>query len=696
MLILTTRHFDKLLKHGYFDNVKTSIIRKWNPKKEKVEAIHYLRIYGGFDIETTTIGEKAFMYQWQLSLSTDTNDFVIMGRTWYEFEVIVTKIKSTFGLNEKKRLILWIANTSFEFSFIGRRFVWSEIFAKEARQPLLARTGGFEFRECLSISGGSLAYLAKNYTETQKLKGDLDYSIIRNSKTPLTDTERQYCINDVVILAEWSKYIFDNFISKQNYIPVTKTSIIRHNLKADAKVQYGKDGYRKLKEWVQTLFPPTKEEYIFIMDWLFRGGFVHGRFDLVLVLLFNLHSFDKKSSYPWSMLTKYMPMTPFKVVKNPTFKKFDKYRKSKCCIIVVTFRNITSKTKHTLESKSKCLRLSNDALIDNGRVRSASLMSVMLTEIDFVNYEKWYNFDVENVTIEQLHIAERGYLPHYVIDGLYYAFEKKESINKKENPRNYEEQKKIVNGYYGMTVTRLPFNDINFIDNEWKITASERGYDDLRKNEILSPFWGIYICAQSRQSECDFIIENHNDIVYGDTDSGKGYLTPKVAKWLHDFNRQNKSVNIERANKLGFNPKVIEKLGCFEWETSPYEHGVTYWYKYGGAKRYLAQYKNDGFVSTIAGLPKGALNKYCQNHDVNPFKYFDKDMTIPANETGKLRAKYIDEPTKEVVTDSFGNSEVMQEMSSVCLLPVEFTMSFDKDWLKLLLFHLKRFERFGR
>ena len=70
-------------------------------------------------------------------------------------------------------------------------------------------------------------------------------------------------------------------------------------------------------------------------------------------------------------------------------------------------------------------------------------------------------------------------------------------------------------------------------------------------------------------------------------------------------------------------------------------------------------------------------------------------MTIPANETGKLRAKYIDEPTKEVVTDSFGNSEVMKEMSSVCLLPVEFTMSFDKDWLKLLLFHLKRFDRFN-
>lgn len=695
MIITTTSRFHKLFKLGYFDNVKTTIIRKWNGKKEKMETIHYLRIYGGFDIETTTQNEKAFMYHWQLSFFTDKNEIVFLGRTWFEFEKLVTQIKSSFGLNEKKRLILWIANTSFEFSFIGRRFVWSEIFAKEARQPLLARTGGLEFRECLSISGGSLAYLAKNYTETQKLKGDLDYSIIRNSLTPLTDTERQYCINDVVILAEWSKYIFDNFISTQNYIPVTKTSIIRHNLKADAKAQYGKRGYKELKDWVQSLFPATKDEYLFIMDWLFRGGYVHGRFDLVLVLLFNLHSFDKKSSYPWSMLTKYMPMTPFKAVKNPTFKKFDKYRLSKCCIIVATFRNIKSRTKHTLESKSKCLRLSNDALIDNGRVREASLMTVMLTEIDFVNYEKWYIFDAENVTIDQLHIAERGYLPHYVVDGLYYAFEKKESINKKENPRDYEEQKKIVNGYYGMTVTRIPFNDIHFIDNEWVTKSSERNYDDLRKNEILSPFWGIYICAHSRQSECDFIVDNANDIVYGDTDSGKGYLTPKVAKWLHDFNRQNKVVNYERANKLGFNPKVIEKLGCFEWETSPYEHGVTYWYKYGGAKRYLAQYKNDGFVSTIAGLPKGALNKYCQSHDVNPFEYFDKDMTIPANETGKLRAKYIDEPTEEVVTDSFGNSEVMREMSSVCLLPVEFTMSLDKDWLKLLLFHLKRFDRFS-
>ena len=59
-----------------------------------------------------------------------------------------------------------------------------------------------EFRDILMITGGSLATLAKEYTNTQKLVGDLDYNVPRNYKTPLhsekiTDKDLQYCYNDV-------------------------------------------------------------------------------------------------------------------------------------------------------------------------------------------------------------------------------------------------------------------------------------------------------------------------------------------------------------------------------------------------------------------------------------------------------------------------------------------------------------------
>lgn len=691
MMIIHPRHITRLYRRGYFDNIDTTTLSKWNHEKECMEYFRYLHIFGGFDVETTTIEDRAYIYHFAVSFYCGQNEIVFTCRRWDEFEMLIKQIKAIFSLSYSRRIILWIANTSFEFAFIQRHFHWDEIFAKETRQPLIARSGGLEFRECLSISGGSLAYLAKNYCDTQKLSGDLDYSITRNSKTPMTYNEKEYTWNDVIILAEWSKYIFDTYIVSQHYIPMTKTNIIRHNMKNYAKSLYPKKKYKELKAWIQTLFPPSADDYNFVMNWLFRGGYVHGAFIKVLVLLFNLHSFDKKSSYPWSMLTKYMPMTKWKYVKKCTELYYRDLIQTYCVIAVIKFDNVSSRTCHSLESKSKCLQLV-EPIIDNGRVHECKSMTVFITELDFQNYEKWYQW--ETMTILQCHISKRGYLPSYVRDGLYKAFEQKENIDKKENPRDYEEQKKIVNGYYGMTVTRLPFFDIALNDGEWVKKATKRDYADLIKNEILSPFWGIYVCSHSRKSECDFIVDNATDILYGDTDSGKGFLTPKVAKWLHDFNRQNKIVNREFAVRWGYNPDVIEKLGCFEWETSPHEHGRCLWFKYGGAKRYICQYENDGFVSTISGLPKKALNDFCVKHDKNAFSIFDKDMHIPEDETGKLRARYIDEPTKDIVTDSFGNTETMTEMTSVCLLPCEFTMSFDKEWLKLLAFHLSRFERF--
>ena len=96
---------------------------------------------------------------------------------------------------------MWVANLSFEFQFIRKWLHVTRLFAKEARQPLLVEHNGWlQFREALSISGGNLEQLAKDYCTTQKLVGDLDYSKIRHSTTPLTQEELNYCIHDVLII----------------------------------------------------------------------------------------------------------------------------------------------------------------------------------------------------------------------------------------------------------------------------------------------------------------------------------------------------------------------------------------------------------------------------------------------------------------------------------------------------------------
>ena len=65
-------------------------------------------------------------------------------------------------------------------------------------------------------------------------------------------------------------------------------------------------------------------------------------------------------------------------------------------------------------------------------------------------------------------------------------------------------------------------------------------------------------------------------------------------------------------------------------------------------------------------------------------------MVISAEYNKKLTPIYIDEPTQDTVTDSFGNTETMKEYSSVYLKPTEFTLSMDSDYINLIMYNLER------
>ena len=83
------------------------------------------------------------MYVWQLGL----NGYVIVGRTWGEFQETINTITATLQLNEKKRLMIFVHNLSYEFQFICKRFNWFKVFAIDLRTPIYAITDSFiEFR----------------------------------------------------------------------------------------------------------------------------------------------------------------------------------------------------------------------------------------------------------------------------------------------------------------------------------------------------------------------------------------------------------------------------------------------------------------------------------------------------------------------------------------------------------------------
>lgn len=349
-------------------------------------AYAYKVIECGFDIETTNVITEsykyAFMYHWQLVL----NDMVILGRTWDTFVDLLHRIIQENDLNNRNRLIIWVANLSFEFQFIRKLVEVNRIFAKEQRQPLMGLVFDcIEFRDCLAISGGTLEQLAKDYTTTQKLVGDLDYKKQRNSHTPLTQEEVNYCINDVVILGEWARYIFDTYIIPHHYIPITKTGILRRKVIDSASMF----DIEIIKSAIYNCYPDYKL-YQNMMKWLFRGGMVHANVLYVDRVIENVTTVDFTSSYPAVMNQCYFPRSKFTKLDEP-MDVFN-YLDTRCCIFVATFKNIHTSTTHSIESSNKIINAVNP-LYDNGRLVKADSITVFITELDYLNYLDFYRWE---------------------------------------------------------------------------------------------------------------------------------------------------------------------------------------------------------------------------------------------------------------------------------------------------------------
>lgn len=668
-----------------------------NPLKSEVIAttskdgwIKHLKCYCGFDIETTTYNENSYMYIWQFSYAIKLKNgsiitWVVLGRSWSEFSELLQFLRIRLRLDKKRKIIVWVANLGYEFQFIRKRIAVYNLFAKTNRNPLYFDSDGIEFRDCLAISGGNLSQLAKDYTHTQKLDGDLDYNIIRNSKTPLTQKEYMYCVNDVVILSEFSKVMFDTIIKTYRKIPLTKTSILRMELKQRCKNEFGK--LENLHNRIMSLYPTTKEEYLYIMRWLFRGGYVHSNFYYTNETLHNLEGYDIKSSYPSRAFKSYYPITPFKEVE-PTKSNLENYCKTHCVYFQATFYNIKATTKHSIESLSKCITytLGKGGIKDNGRIMKAEKITVCITELDYIAYKNFYTWDRDSMEIEFIKIAHRGTLPKYLLDMFYHYYELKETIDKETKPKEYAIAKSKLNSLFGLCVTRLVFNDINYSTDKDKWTdptPTRQTYESMIKKQLLSPFWGVWMTAHARYEELEILYKLHEYVVYCDTDSHKILSNDFTKKVVEDYNKKEKEKTKQICEKYGYSYSILEKIGIYEHE------GHMTLFKTLGSKRYIYT-DNKGFHTTVSGLKKSALLSYCKEKKKNPYNIFQDNLCIPSTNTEKLVTIYNDDFYSDIVTDEYGHSEFMEELSNTYLKPSDFNLGIDDMYLYLLMETIER------
>lgn len=124
------------------------------------------------------------MYIWMFSI----NDTVYYGRTWAELRAFLLRVE-TWGTNVKK--FCFVHNLPFEFEFCRNCFKFKNVFARKSRKPIKFELEefNFEFRCSYILTNSRLEDLPKNYgfeDKVVKLTGNLNYNLIRNSKTKLT------------------------------------------------------------------------------------------------------------------------------------------------------------------------------------------------------------------------------------------------------------------------------------------------------------------------------------------------------------------------------------------------------------------------------------------------------------------------------------------------------------------------------
>lgn len=562
------------------------------------------------------------VYIWMFGVE----DTIYYGREWDEFPEFLAMIKEDAVLkNEKDKIYIYIHNFSYEFQFL-LNFDWEfdAVFARQMRKPMKADFDIFQFRCSYVLTNLSLESWGKQLG-VQKLKGQLDYIILRSPKTPLFDYELEYCEEDIhVMLVGLAKY--REKYGKIKSIPLTATGEVR---KVVRKMYHKNVGY--LKKTTRML-PRTEEEYK-ISKAVFGGGDTHANVQNVNKVVEDAAGKDECSAYPFFMCVGSYPTSRFtKTIERDNFD-FDKF----CYIFLLKITGAKLKYKISYLARSRCISVSG-GVYDNGRIVSGDIV-LYCTEYDLKYIKYFYDGEYEFLTVRK---AIKGHLDKQYVNYILDLFNDKTTLkNVKGMEDLYQQQKSYLNSLYGMMVTDIVMPEVSFKNREWSAIGQlqksiQPALDNLQEKwykNILSYNHGIYVTSQARAGLWEAItamIEagGEEDILYYDTDSLKMAHPEKYVKVWDKLNKKRLQMLKEAAKRYKipldrFMPTAPngKKSILGEWsDDGEYKKFLTL-----GAKKYCYE-DDDGLHLTVSGVPKSAVK--CLNGDITRFKdgfIFDSD-----------------------------------------------------------------------
>lgn len=624
------------------------------PSKGSRAKVRYVDMICAFDIETTSLPDikQGLMYVWQWHFDGWAT---IYGRTWDEFRDFAEMVCGEIPIGY--RLVVYVHNLSFEFQFLRNVYNFSndEVFAI-ARRKILKCTmwDKIELRCSYLQSNMSLAQFCKKMgAEHRKLSGEeFDYNKERYPWTELTDMELKYCQNDVVGLVESIKIEMQRDNDDLYTIPLTSTGYAR---RAAKNIMY----YIRKKE-----YQITPEIYMKLRQ-AFRGGNTHANRFFSGMILKNVKSADRSSSYPDVQCNCKFPVGEW-TRRNINSTNIDKYLMHGYPLLIeVALKNVRLKEKYwpvPYLTRDKSRKIVNGAY-DNGRILSADYLETTLTDVDWGIVDAEYNFDgVEIISGFSNRYAE---LPKEFIKLICGFYRDKCKLKGDEDKKLYYHlSKQLLNSLYGMTAQDPLKPDIEFNDGAFSLEMGDiyERCEKYNKKCWLPYAWGVYTTAWARLRLEEGIRLAGENLVYVDTDSVK-YLGE--IDW-NEYNAERIS-DSKKSGAWGVDANLHPHyMGVYEMEEG-YDKFITL-----GAKKYA--YEQNGELGvTVSGVLKFKGAKELKN-----LENFTPGFVF--REAGGTASWYNDDNYGELIKEG----RKINIGPNICILPSTYQIGLSEDYDALL------------
>lgn len=578
----------EILSMPFFKDLEFKKINKG--KKVFEYAIDFIT----FDTETSHYGlEKSWVYQWAFYF----NGKICAGRKVSEFINCLVKIKEHYSLNNRRKIIIYVHNLSYDYQYI-KRFLYDydnnmTVLALDKHSILQIDVTGFRFLCSYKLSGLSLDLFAKTYAEKYvKRTGLVDYDIIRYQDTELSKEDWEYMACDVL-----SQYdAIYHYLKTKGYdcscdAPITSTGFVRTKCRKQSKKD---DKWRK--EFLKGEL--TLEQYRQLAQ-SFMGGVCIVNYDYAGKTVENVKHLDFTSSYPARQMIDYFPEgKPEAYGKIESEQEFKYLIKKYCCCFICIFKNISLKKGITFPyiPSSKAI-YKKELLKINGKVVYAEELHMAMTEIDYNIIAKQY--DWESVEIKNMMLFKRGDIPDWMKETIMELFGNKCNL-KNSDYKLYMASKAELNGIYGMTATKIIRDEYELSDcilNKKEVRVGEESYKLEKyyksRNSFLPYQYGVWTTAHARKALYEMIeAVGYGNAIYCDTDSVFYFPTEETERSIKKLNKKIE----KRAKECGayIRDKV---LGKAEYENDILKFRALH------AKCY-AYVDETGLNVTIAGIPK--------------------------------------------------------------------------------------------